>query len=83
MSEVRQQVLIEAPPEVVWELITDVNRHPEWRQLIQKRGGGAAKAPPPDFDKTWPLAPWTPRFRPLPLPCGSARSNDLPAWVGP
>jgi uncharacterized protein YndB with AHSA1/START domain len=30
MSEVRQQVLIEAPPEVVWELITDLNRHPEW-----------------------------------------------------
>jgi hypothetical protein len=30
MSEVRQQALIEAPPEVVWELITDVNRHPEW-----------------------------------------------------
>jgi Polyketide cyclase / dehydrase and lipid transport len=30
MSEVRQQALIEAPPEIVWELITDVNRHPEW-----------------------------------------------------
>ena len=30
MSEVRQQVLIEAPPNVVWALITDVNRHPEW-----------------------------------------------------
>ena len=30
MSEVRQQVLIEASPEVVWGLITDVNRHPEW-----------------------------------------------------
>jgi hypothetical protein len=30
MSEVRQQALIEAPPEVVWALITDVNRHPEW-----------------------------------------------------
>jgi carbon monoxide dehydrogenase subunit G len=30
MSEVRQQVLIEAPPEAVWALITDVNRHPDW-----------------------------------------------------
>jgi hypothetical protein len=30
MSEVRQQMLIEAPPEVVWDLITDVNRHPQW-----------------------------------------------------
>jgi Polyketide cyclase / dehydrase and lipid transport len=30
MSEVRQQVLIEAPPETVWALITDVNRHPQW-----------------------------------------------------
>jgi hypothetical protein len=30
MSDVRQQALIEAPPQVVWELITDVDRHPEW-----------------------------------------------------
>ena len=30
MSEVRQQLLIEAPPRAVWTLITDVNRHPEW-----------------------------------------------------
>jgi Polyketide cyclase / dehydrase and lipid transport len=30
MSEVRQEVLIEAPPEVVWGLITDVDRHQEW-----------------------------------------------------
>jgi hypothetical protein len=30
VSQVRQQVLIEAPPTVVWALITDVNRHPEW-----------------------------------------------------
>ncbi len=30
MSEVRQQLLIEAPPRAVWALITDVNRHPEW-----------------------------------------------------
>jgi len=30
MSEVRQQVLIEAPPPIVWALISDVNRHPEW-----------------------------------------------------
>jgi hypothetical protein len=30
VSEVRQQILIEAPPRQVWDLITDVNRHPEW-----------------------------------------------------
>jgi Polyketide cyclase / dehydrase and lipid transport len=30
MSEARQQVLIDAPPRVVWDLIADVNRHPEW-----------------------------------------------------
>jgi hypothetical protein len=30
VSEVKQQILIEAPPDVVWALITDVNRHPEW-----------------------------------------------------
>ena len=30
MSESRQQVWIDAPKEVVWGLISDVNRHPEW-----------------------------------------------------
>ena len=30
VSEVRQQGLIGAPREVVWEVITDVERHPEW-----------------------------------------------------
>jgi uncharacterized protein YndB with AHSA1/START domain len=30
MSECRQQAFIEAPVEVVWELISDVDRHPEW-----------------------------------------------------
>jgi hypothetical protein len=27
MSDARQQVWINAPPEVMWELIADVNRH--------------------------------------------------------
>jgi len=30
MSEVRQQAYIEAPVEVVWNLIADADRHPEW-----------------------------------------------------
>ena len=30
MSEYRQQAWIDAPIEVVWQLIRDVNRHPEW-----------------------------------------------------
>ena len=30
MSECRQQAWIDAPIEVVWQLIRDVNRHPEW-----------------------------------------------------
>ena len=30
MSDCRQQVWIEAPVEVVWDLIADVDRHPEW-----------------------------------------------------
>ncbi len=30
MSDCRQQAWIDAPKEVVWELIADVNRHPEW-----------------------------------------------------
>lgn len=30
MSDCRQQAWIDAPIEVVWNLIRDVNRHPEW-----------------------------------------------------
>jgi hypothetical protein len=30
VSLYRQQALIEAPPEVVWELLGNPNRHPEW-----------------------------------------------------
>jgi uncharacterized protein YndB with AHSA1/START domain len=30
MSEARQQAYIEAPIGVVWELLEDVDRHPEW-----------------------------------------------------
>jgi hypothetical protein len=30
VSDCRQQAWIDAPIEVVWDLIRDVNRHPEW-----------------------------------------------------
>ena len=30
VSDSRQQVWIDAPVQVVWELIADINRHPEW-----------------------------------------------------
>lgn len=30
MSDSRQQVWIDAPPPIVWELIADVEHHPEW-----------------------------------------------------
>ena len=30
MSDLRQQTWIEAPVEVVWDLVADVNRHPDW-----------------------------------------------------
>ena len=30
MSHVRQQAQIDAPPEAIWELLGDPNRHPEW-----------------------------------------------------
>jgi len=30
MSDCRNQVFIEAPVQVVWDLIADVERHPEW-----------------------------------------------------
>jgi uncharacterized protein YndB with AHSA1/START domain len=30
MSDLRQQTWIKAPVEVVWDLVADVNRHPDW-----------------------------------------------------
>jgi len=30
VSEARQQAFIDAPVELVWELVSDVDRHPEW-----------------------------------------------------
>ena len=30
MSDARRETFIDAPVDVVWELISDVNRHPEW-----------------------------------------------------
>jgi uncharacterized protein YndB with AHSA1/START domain len=30
MSDARRETFIDAPVEVVWELVSDVNRHPEW-----------------------------------------------------
>lgn len=30
MSDCRRQALIDAPVEIVWALVRDVNRHPEW-----------------------------------------------------
>jgi hypothetical protein len=30
MSDSRRQALIDAPIEIVWSLVRDVNRHPEW-----------------------------------------------------
>jgi uncharacterized protein YndB with AHSA1/START domain len=39
MSEVRQQILIEASPRAVWELITDVDRHPEWCTFVDAAAG--------------------------------------------
>jgi uncharacterized protein YndB with AHSA1/START domain len=30
MSSTRQQAFVDAPVEIVWELVSDVERHPEW-----------------------------------------------------
>lgn len=34
MFSSRQQAMIEAPVEAVWELLGDPNRHPEWRPRV-------------------------------------------------
>src|SRR3954452_7348712 len=36
MPSARRQVMVEAPVERVWELIGDVNRHPEWWPRVEE-----------------------------------------------
>jgi uncharacterized protein YndB with AHSA1/START domain len=36
MSSCRRQVLVDAPVERLWELIGDVNRHPEWWPRVEQ-----------------------------------------------
>ena len=38
-SSYRRQAMIEAPVEVVWELIGDPNRHPEWFPIVMQVSG--------------------------------------------
>jgi uncharacterized protein YndB with AHSA1/START domain len=35
MASARRQVMVEAPVERVWDLIGDVNRHPEWWPRVE------------------------------------------------
>ena len=36
MASARRQVMVDAPVERVWELIGDVNRHPEWWPRVEE-----------------------------------------------
>jgi Polyketide cyclase / dehydrase and lipid transport len=36
MASARRQVMVDAPVEAVWELIGDVNRHPEWWPRVEQ-----------------------------------------------
>jgi len=39
MTDVRQEAFIDAPVPVVWELVSDVGRHPEWWPRVVEVGG--------------------------------------------
>ena len=39
MSHVRQEAFIDAPVEVVWELVSDVGQHPDWWPRVVEIGG--------------------------------------------
>jgi uncharacterized protein YndB with AHSA1/START domain len=36
MSSARRQIMVDAPVERLWELIGDVNRHPEWWPRVEE-----------------------------------------------
>lgn len=41
MADCRQQALIDAPVEIVWGLVRDVNRHPDWwPKVVEVECGG-------------------------------------------
>ena len=41
MTDCRQQALIDAPVEIVWGLVRDVNRHPDWwPKVVEVECGG-------------------------------------------
>jgi uncharacterized protein YndB with AHSA1/START domain len=39
MSDARREAFIDAPVDVVWELIRDIERHPEWWPRVVEVGG--------------------------------------------
>ncbi|MEV0680899.1 SRPBCC domain-containing protein [Actinosynnema sp. NPDC050436] len=40
-NELRTEITIDAPPEVVWAVLTDFARYPEWTELIEYVSGEA------------------------------------------
>lgn len=42
MKELRTEITINAPIEIVWKLLTDFNRYPEWNPFIKSISGIAA-----------------------------------------
>lgn len=78
MKEVRTEITLEAPPERIWELLTDFPLYPQWNPLFERAVGDIAVGRPLELSVRLPgMEPFalTPRLT-------SLEPHSALAWEG-